>query len=151
MTLPAPQDEIVDKLSHRSPLPPLLPTAAFDPALRTEIDSLPAPALVRAVLHLMNDDLAHSHPIVQKLEGDPSADYCHAIIHRREGDFSNSKYWIRRAAGHPLLAELWGNPTKAAVFVDEIQMSGGVGDELKDRQYDEMKRLLEYCRSREEG
>jgi hypothetical protein len=34
--------------------------------------------------------------------------YWHAIMHRREGNFSNSKYWYARAAGHPALATLAG-------------------------------------------
>ncbi len=32
--------------------------------------------------------------------------YLHAIIHRREGDFSNSRYWYRRCANHPILPTL---------------------------------------------
>jgi hypothetical protein len=27
-------------------------------------------------------------------------------MHRREGDFSNSKYWYAKAAGHPALATI---------------------------------------------
>ena len=29
--------------------------------------------------------------------------YWHAIMHRREGDFSNSKYWYARCADHPVM------------------------------------------------
>ena len=29
--------------------------------------------------------------------------FWHAILHRREGDFSNSQYWYGRVAGHPIM------------------------------------------------
>jgi len=52
-------------------------------------------------LWLYVDDLGRSHTISQGIET-PTGSYWHGIMHRREGDFSNSHYWIRRAAGHPL-------------------------------------------------
>ena len=58
-----------------------------------------------AGLWLWNDGLEECHRIVQNSpEGDAGRTYSfwHAIMHRREGDFSNSKYWYRRAAGHPV-------------------------------------------------
>jgi hypothetical protein len=32
--------------------------------------------------------------------------YWHAVMHRREGDFSSSKYWYARAEGHPIYMSL---------------------------------------------
>src|SRR3954447_7892804 len=53
-------------------------------------------------LWLYFDWLDESHRISQDL---PSAtgSFWHAIMHRREGDFSNSKYWYARCQGHPAL------------------------------------------------
>jgi len=53
-------------------------------------------------LWLRHDWLDQSHRISQSLEN-PTGSFWHAIMHRREGDFSNSKYWYRRASSHPLL------------------------------------------------
>lgn len=38
-----------------------------------------------------------SHQIVQQSESDPDAAWIHAVLHKIEGDLSNSQYWYRRA------------------------------------------------------
>jgi hypothetical protein len=71
------------------------------------ITSPDAGLAVLAGLWLWHDGLAECHRVVQ---GEPARqeiaatfNFWHAIMHRREGDFSNSKYWYRRAAEHPVL------------------------------------------------
>ncbi len=56
-------------------------------------------------LWLLAGELDRSHDISQILDS-PTGSYWHGIMHRREGDFSNANYWMRRAAGHPVMAEL---------------------------------------------
>ena len=58
-----------------------------------------------AGLWLWIDGLDESHTISQAL---PSAtgSFWHAIMHRREGDFSNAKYWFARCRHHPALARI---------------------------------------------
>ncbi len=51
-------------------------------------------------LWLYFDFLAESHQICQEIENSTGS-YWHAILHRREGDFSNARYWLRRAVNHP--------------------------------------------------
>lgn len=38
-----------------------------------------------------------AHGIVQQYEGDPTAAWIHAVLHKIEGDLDNSRYWYRRA------------------------------------------------------
>jgi len=63
-----------------------------------------------AGLWLWHDGLGECHEIVQQSSEDsPSAAlfaFWHAIMHRREGDFSNSKYWYARVGDHPVLEAL---------------------------------------------
>lgn len=56
--------------------------------------------LILAGLWLLEGDLDASHELSQKWET-PTGSYWHAIMHRREGDFGNSKYWYRRIRKHP--------------------------------------------------
>ncbi len=58
-----------------------------------------------AGLWLMYDDLDRSHTISQSIET-PTGCYWHAIMHRREGDFGNSKYWFHRVGAHPIFRPL---------------------------------------------
>jgi hypothetical protein len=51
---------------------------------------------------LWHDALDECHQIVQDLIG-PTGSFWHAIMHRREGDFSNAKYWYARCADHRAL------------------------------------------------
>jgi len=58
-----------------------------------------------AGLWLWHDWLAQSHVISQKITSETGS-FWHAIMHRREGDFSNSKYWFARCEHHPILKSL---------------------------------------------
>jgi hypothetical protein len=71
-----------------------------DQLLTTPIKSPPAAGAMLAGLWLWHDALEESHTLSQKLDT-PDGAYWHAIMHRREGDFSNSKYWLARCRNHP--------------------------------------------------
>lgn len=61
--------------------------------------------LIRATVLLWHDHLEASHRISQSLTT-PDGSYVHGMMHRREPDYANSKYWFRLAGPHPLYPEL---------------------------------------------
>ncbi len=61
--------------------------------------------MIRAGLFYAYDALAESHGIFQGIGGD-TASYWHGMIHRREGDFENARYWFRRTGELPVYSEL---------------------------------------------
>jgi hypothetical protein len=96
--------DLVEKLRTFEPSP-LVPTAVRDAALDDRIAALKAPPLVRAALHLWNDSLARCHDLAQEIET-VDGSYLHGLMHRREPDYGNAKYWFRRVGRHPLFASL---------------------------------------------
>ncbi len=65
----------------------------LNPSSRTSETAL------RAGLFQWHDFLDESHQLSQSIEGegeDRLGDYWHAIMHRREPDYSNAKYWFRQ-------------------------------------------------------
>jgi len=150
MTTPArTAQEIADLLLARDPLPPLVPIQVFDAALTQEIEATDAPDLVKVGLHLLNDDLVASHALSQQHEGKSLADYWHAIIHRREGDYGNSRYWFGRVGRVPILSEVYGpDPGAPVAFVERCRAVGrGRDAALEQLQRDEMAQLLASAQS----
>lgn len=56
-------------------------------------------------IHLLHNRLEASHKISQRIES-PTGSYWHGLMHRREPDFSNSKYWFRKFKKHPVWIDL---------------------------------------------
>lgn len=56
-------------------------------------------------LWLWHDWLDSSHTLSQSIHT-PTGSFWHAIMHRREGDFSNAKYWYARCVGHPVMGSM---------------------------------------------
>lgn len=107
-------------LPASSELAPISPLSQFTPLRRLIVD-LPLHQLVpgftsetdaialRAGLLQLHDDLDASHASSQSIEGrglHKSGDYWHAIMHRREPDYSNAKYWFRHVGEHPIFPSL---------------------------------------------
>jgi hypothetical protein len=62
-------------------------------------------ACCMAGVWLLYDFLDESHAISQGIET-ASGSFWHAIMHRREGDFGNAKYWLRRVGRHPVFESI---------------------------------------------
>ena len=153
--------------------PALFPAQSADVALSTEIfgaDLFPGKSgewveICRAGLLLWNDDLSAAHPIVQDIDNSTGA-FWHAIIHRREADFSNAHYWWQRTDQHPTFDEIHDlilHRIADFAFLDEIRatgrwepraftdfcqcahQSGALAAELESVQRLEMRVLLEWC------
>ena len=75
------------------------------------------------------DFLDESHAISQAVET-PTGAFWHGVMHRREGDYSNAKYWFRRAGSHEALAPLGaaaadlGGELNAAELAGQLAPSG---------------------------
>jgi hypothetical protein len=54
-----------------------------------------------------------SHALSQE-NHTPEGSYWHGILHRREPDWSNARYWFRAVGAHPLFAELAKPPAGSA-------------------------------------
>ena len=111
--------EIIAELESRNPFPPLSPTEEWSSRLTARLENYSLGDLfdgfavtdsefgecVKSGLLLWNDALDSSHKIVQNI-GTKTGNYWHAIMHRREPDYSNAKYWFDRVGSHPIFPTL---------------------------------------------
>jgi hypothetical protein len=123
--------------TRRTALAELKPEAVVAPhALRNPDMALAC----LAGLWLRYDFLDESHAISQSLEN-PTGSFWHAIVHRREGDFSNSKYWFRRVGKHAV----YGPLAAAARQLAEQGAPGRWAGYLLERTDWEPFRFVELC------
>ncbi|RYG24807.1 MAG: hypothetical protein EON93_22730, partial [Burkholderiales bacterium] len=69
------------------------------------LEGLDLSPVLLALAWIYVDELERAHDICQSMS-DPTGSALHAIVHRREGDFSNALYWWHRAGDHPALEGL---------------------------------------------
>lgn len=111
-------------------LGPGSPNLAVRAALEELADSLTGKAKNRnfalaclAGLWLFHDFLDESHAISQDLHT-LEGSYWHGILHRREPDYWNAKYWFRRVPTHPIHEKL---RRKAAEATRDAGVPAGCG------------------------
>lgn len=59
--------------------------------------SAPRDELLRAIELALAGQWHCAHEIVQLYEDGATASWIHAVLHKQEGDLSNSRYWYHRA------------------------------------------------------
>jgi len=93
----------------------VLSVAEIDRALaRMPAGAAKRSELFQAGAYLWHDHLDQAHAIVQDID-DADGALIHAILHRREPDYSNAKYWFRRVGRHGAYNEL---AAKARVLLE---------------------------------
>jgi hypothetical protein len=108
-------------------------------------------SLCESGLWLLAGDLSRSHDISQDNHS-AEGSFWHGIMHRREGDFGNAKYWFGRVGKHPLLDQL-SERTEGVYqdpydFVDECSRAVRAGGEAEERcklaQWTEWQALMSF-------
>jgi hypothetical protein len=153
MKLPESLDILLKPLLHvhsfDQAMPALCPKSGASAPVRAIVEGIlkqpgiaEKPAL-QAGLWLYVDELDLSHAISQNLEN-ATGSYWHAIMHRREGDFSNSHYWFHKAGKHPAMALLRGYDGHTLVDAAERAYPENPED-LVRRQREEWANLFAWC------
>jgi len=111
-----------------------------------------------AGLWLYVDELDRSHRISQDMPS-PTGSFWHGIMHRREGDFSNSHYWFRKVGEHAAFSKIGmaGGPAGSGTtvgeydphnFIDRVERAhteGITAPDLVAMQRHEWMSLFEWC------
>jgi hypothetical protein len=104
-----------------------------------QIKDLTMARAVLAGLWLYHDFMEESHEISQEIET-PTGSFWHGILHRREPDYDNARYWFRRVGHHPVYAALHAHAARIAhesqwdpfTFIEVCRNAAGTGGDLEE-------------------
>jgi hypothetical protein len=83
----------------------------------TKVDAALEPS-VRSAALLWHDYLDESHTISQNIPGTDGS-FLHGIMHRREPDYPNAKYWLRRVGKHASFSNIASQVARLLEAKDE--------------------------------
>ena len=151
--------EIVDQLRCRNPLPSLKTDSVWDQQIIDLIQNVSLSDLfeglsvsnndsgkcVQSGLLLWADALDASHDISQHIQT-RTGSYWHAIMHRREPDYSNSKYWFGRVGDHPIFPQLRQEAIDIlAEFDDKPIVLSEIEDTIKNNSDWDPFKFVDWC------
>lgn len=150
---------VMETLESGNPLPPLVPADVWNSELSEGIlaasyeelfkgetvkDEAYAGAIKSGLL-LWNDALNDSHDISQGLSNNTGS-YWHGIMHRREPDYSNAKYWFGRVGTHPIYPEV--REGALTLFEDTADPSAAlsdIGDKIESQEHWDPNQFIDWC------
>ena len=104
--------EFIDILNELNSRDLSLLPGSIDKSMNQKINQLQlsefshkAKACIKAGLLEWNDDIHASHDICQDIYS-KTGSYWHGIMHRREPDYGNAKYWYYKFPGYPTFDDL---------------------------------------------
>lgn len=155
--------EVIEKLETGNPLPTLVPQNAWNTELTDALESSSLDELfegtslknstfgeaIKSGLLLWNDALDESHTISQGLMNQTGS-YWHGIMHRREPDYPNSKYWFGRVGTHPIFPAL---RERALELLKEISNPSdalaNIGQTIASQENWDAYQLIDWCEAAE--
>ena len=163
VTYPSAIADVIQKLTADNPLPPLVPQQEASEALTASLQAVSTDALfegqnvkdttfadaIKSGLLLWNDALDASHTISQGL-ANATGSYWHGIMHRREPDYSNAKYWFGRVGTHAIFPEI---RERALALYDETsepsEALASIGQAIADNAAWDAAQFIDWCQAAE--